>query len=191
MIFEFSGHAGDQVDVVVHATAHTAVHQRANGWLLGTRIKEVLCFVVAVHRAPGESILGGKRYNWVFGTWVFGKVPQSERISHRMQDSTEIDLFKQVLSFVDKDLFFAIKCFFFPVVWLAQLLTVKQGLHRCENELPSPETFPVPRSPVPELEPEERGTGLCTGEPETWSPRGDYSSLRCSWTCGPSGKYDT
>lgn len=50
-------------------------------------------------------------------TWtllrVFGKVTQSERISHRMQGSTEIDFFKQVLSFVDKDLFFAMKCFFF------------------------------------------------------------------------------
>lgn len=57
MIFESSGHAGDQVNVVVHTAAHTAVHQRANGWLLGTRIKEILCFVVAVHRAPGESIL--------------------------------------------------------------------------------------------------------------------------------------
>lgn len=61
MIFEFSGHAGDQVNVVVHAAAHAAVHQRANGWLLGPRVKEVLCFVAAVHGAPGESILGGQR----------------------------------------------------------------------------------------------------------------------------------
>lgn len=61
MIFESSGHAGDQVNVVVHTAAHTAVHQRTNGWLLGTRIKEILCFVVAVHRAPGESILRGQR----------------------------------------------------------------------------------------------------------------------------------
>lgn len=57
MVFESPGHAGDQVNVVVHTAAHTAVHQRAHGWLLGARIKEVLCFVVAVHRAPGESIL--------------------------------------------------------------------------------------------------------------------------------------
>lgn len=61
MLFESSGHAGDQVNVIVHTAAHTAVHQRADGWLLGTRIKEILCFVIAVHRAPGESILRGQR----------------------------------------------------------------------------------------------------------------------------------
>lgn len=61
IIFESSAHAGDQVNVVVHTAAHTAVHQRANGRLLGTRIKEILRFVVAVHRAPGESILRGQR----------------------------------------------------------------------------------------------------------------------------------
>lgn len=61
IIFESSGHAGDQVNVVVHTAAHAAVHQWTNGWLLGTWIKEILCFVVAVHRAPGESILRRQR----------------------------------------------------------------------------------------------------------------------------------
>lgn len=56
---------------------------------------------------------------------------------------------------------------------------------------PSPETFPVPRSPVPEPEPEECGTDRCTGEPGPWSPRGGYSSRRCSWTCDPAGECGT
>lgn len=61
VLLESAGHAGDQVDVVVHAAAHAAVHQRANGWLLGARVEEILRLVVAVHRAPGEAILRGRR----------------------------------------------------------------------------------------------------------------------------------
>lgn len=61
VLLESAGHAGDQVDVVVHAAAHAAVHQRANGCLLGARVEEILRLVVAVHRAPGEAILRGRR----------------------------------------------------------------------------------------------------------------------------------
>lgn len=60
VLLESAGHAGDQVDVVVHAAAHAAVHQRANGRLLGARVEEILRLVVAVHRAPGEAILREK-----------------------------------------------------------------------------------------------------------------------------------
>lgn len=61
ILLESSGHAGDQVDVVVHTAAHTAFHQRPNGWLLGARVKEILRLVVAVHRASGEAVLRGQR----------------------------------------------------------------------------------------------------------------------------------
>lgn len=44
--------------MVVYTTAHTAVHQRSNGWLLGAGVKEILCLVVAVHRASGQTVLG-------------------------------------------------------------------------------------------------------------------------------------
>lgn len=61
VLFESAGHAGDQVDVVVYAAAHAAVHQRPNGWLLGAGVKEIFCFVVAVHGASGEAVLGQQR----------------------------------------------------------------------------------------------------------------------------------
>lgn len=58
VLFESAGHAGDQVDVVVYAAAHAAVHQRPNGRLLGAGVEEILRFVVAVHGASGEAVLG-------------------------------------------------------------------------------------------------------------------------------------
>lgn len=63
IVFESTGHAGDQVNVVVHTAAHAALHQRADSWLLGARVKQILCFVVAVHRAPGEAVLRGQRHH--------------------------------------------------------------------------------------------------------------------------------
>lgn len=63
VVFESTGHAGDQVNVVVHTAAHAALHQRADGWLLGARVKQILRFVVAVHRAPGEAVLRGQRHH--------------------------------------------------------------------------------------------------------------------------------
>lgn len=116
VLFESAGHAGDQVDVVVYAAAHAAVHQRPNGWLLGAGVEEILCFVVAVHRASGEAVLGQQRQHGFRQQQQEGeinkqgklrtlsyedlvaklrKVTLCERISH----STEIDFFKQVSRF--------------------------------------------------------------------------------------------
>lgn len=60
-LLESPGHAGDQVDVVVDAAAHAALHQRADGRLLGSRVEQILGLVIAMHRAPGEAILGTAR----------------------------------------------------------------------------------------------------------------------------------
>lgn len=57
-LLESPGHAGDQVDVVVYAAAHAALHQRANSRLLGSRVEQVLGLVIAMHRASGETVLG-------------------------------------------------------------------------------------------------------------------------------------
>ena len=61
---EPAGHAGHQVHVVVHAAAHAAVHQGPHSGLLGPRVKQVLGFVAAVHRTPGQAVLDtqGKKY---------------------------------------------------------------------------------------------------------------------------------
>lgn len=52
----------------------------------------------------------------------------------------------------------------------------------------SPETSPAPKWPVPALGPEECDTSRCTDAPETWSPRGDHSTVHYSWTCDPAGR---
>lgn len=65
-VLESPGHAGDQVDVVVHAASHAALHQQANSRLLGSRVEQILGLVVAVHRASGETILGtAKEKKWI------------------------------------------------------------------------------------------------------------------------------
>lgn len=56
-LFESPGHAGDQVDVVVYAAAHAALHQCANRRLLGSRVKQILGLVIAMHCTSLETIL--------------------------------------------------------------------------------------------------------------------------------------
>lgn len=60
ILFDSSGHAGDQVYMVVHTATHTTLHQRLHGWLLGARVKKILGLVVAVHCASGETVLRSK-----------------------------------------------------------------------------------------------------------------------------------
>lgn len=59
-LLESPGHAWDQVYVVVHAAPHAALHQRANSRLFGSRVEQILCLVIAVHRASGQTILGAE-----------------------------------------------------------------------------------------------------------------------------------
>lgn len=75
ILFESSGHAGDQVNVIVHTAAHTAFHQRSNGGLLGAGVKKILRLIVAVHRASGQTVLRGPKKRQK--TWF--RLRQTER----------------------------------------------------------------------------------------------------------------
>lgn len=57
VVFEFACHARDEVDVVVHTAAYTAVHQGAYRWLLSPRVEQVLSLGIAVHGTPAKTIL--------------------------------------------------------------------------------------------------------------------------------------
>lgn len=57
-----------------------------------------------------------------------------------------------------------------------------------QTSCPSPETSPALKWPAPALGPEECDTSRCTDAPETWSLRGDHSTVHCSWTCDPAGE---
>lgn len=63
VLLQAARHAGQQAEVIVHAAAHTLVHERAHRRLLRPGVEQVFGFIVAVHSASCQTILREKKIN--------------------------------------------------------------------------------------------------------------------------------
>lgn len=57
-----TGHAGDQVDVVVQTSGLTAVEQRFSCGLVFAVVHQILGLIAALHRTSPQTILEGRRW---------------------------------------------------------------------------------------------------------------------------------